>query len=239
MSNAGLEIRRRTFVVDPGDQQADDDPATRCEDELHSHLQRRDGAGQRRECARSAVNAVASLTRLSPSKTWNDAAGILTRRDRGGCDRIRRCNHRPRANPAASGGPAEATRRLPTTRVEKMTSPTDSEAMLFRLARKSTNEVLTAAEYRSGGRMPTRMISGSIGNCRRCPPATPRCRRRSAEVERTVGTCSPPRTPPPPSGRRQRRMRRSPRSNLGSETLTAGDYLAKTTAVSGPCRPFP
>ena len=101
-----------------------------------------------RIAARSAVRAVASLTRLSPSSTLTIARGIPTRRATalaaiasGGATIA------PSANPAASGRPGISQAATnPTTSVVKMTNPTERLINARRFARKSMNEVLYAAE---------------------------------------------------------------------------------------------
>ena len=94
-----------------------------------------------------ATRAVASLTRLSPSRIDTMRRGMPTRRAivvaataSGGATTA------PRAKPAASVRPGHthhATR--PTTTVEKATRPTDSSGIGRRLALKSTSDVRIAA----------------------------------------------------------------------------------------------
>lgn len=111
----------------------------------------------------SAVRAVASLIRPSPSMTVSSRCGRPTRRPMAiaatasGGDRTA-----PRATPAASGrSGTTAVATAPTVRAETRTSTTDSSPTGAMFARMSSRLAVSAAEYSSGGITCRRMTSGS------------------------------------------------------------------------------
>src|SRR5215217_5780977 len=127
----------------------------------------------------SATSAVASLTRLSPSRIATTRRGIPTRRATavaatasGGATTA------PRQKAAAheNGSGTTHIAVTATTAVVKRVAPTDNSAIDVRLARKSTSEVRMAAAYSSGGSSPTSTTSGfssMSGTPGRYPATTP------------------------------------------------------------------
>jgi hypothetical protein len=94
-----------------------------------------------------ATSAVASLTRLSPSKIDTMRRGMPTRRAVVvAATASVGATTAPRAKAAASdtAGTAHHT-ATPTTSVVNATRPTDSSTIAWRLARKSTSDVRIAA----------------------------------------------------------------------------------------------
>ena len=96
---------------------------------------------------RRATRAIASLTRLSPSRMFTSRRGRPIRRATavaatasGGATMA------PRAKPAARGSPGTSHHATtPTTRVENTTNPTDSKAMARLSRRASISDVRSAA----------------------------------------------------------------------------------------------
>ncbi len=110
---------------------------------------------------RSVTIAVASLTRLSPSRIVMTRRGRPTRRAiavaataSGGATTA------PSAKPTASLTSSIAQTTRPTPTVVNSTSPTLSSAIGRRYVWKSINDVRIDAAYSSGGSRPISTISG-------------------------------------------------------------------------------
>lgn len=113
-----------------------------------------------------ATSAVASFTRLSPSRIVTIRRGIPTRRA-------------IEVAATASGGATTAPRTMaaasetegtihhvisPTAKADTITKTTESHRSASLVRAKSTSEVRIAAAYRSGGSSPTSTRSGSSSN---------------------------------------------------------------------------
>src|SRR3954447_3888134 len=164
VSGTGSSIRRRSLAMTQATARPASTPPAAARVKSHSTAHTVTVTVSAVFAVFSATSAVASLTRLSPSRIDTTRRGMPTRRATavaatasGGATTA------PRAKAAANekGGGTTHSAVTATTAAVNSVAPTDSSAIDVRFARKSTSDVRTAAAYSSGGISPTRTTSGS------------------------------------------------------------------------------
>src|SRR4051794_21408131 len=163
VSGTGSSMRRRSLAMTQATARPASTPPAAARVKSHSTAQMVTVTVSAVFAVLSATRAVASLTRLSPSRIDTIRRGIPTRRATavaatasGGATTA------PSAKAAAkeNGGGTTNGAVTATTAAVNSVAPTDSSAIDVRLARKSTSEVRIAAAYSSGGSRPTRTTLG-------------------------------------------------------------------------------